>query len=174
MTPSALLNFTGGNIFVAGALNPVAPFLGGTLVGTRGVQDAYVLSLSAAGALNWSAEVGGSGVSMTGATQFALDGSGNMYLTGQTSGLLGGTQYGTHGNRDVYLVKTSSLGALTWVSQLGAGGSSQTLPVQFVQDASLNTFIVGQATRNLMGPLVGPSNFFDSFLIKVNSSGQMQ
>ncbi len=97
-----------GNVYVTGS---TSSNLGGTQYGGF---DAFVAKYDAAGALQWTRQLGttaddkGSGVS--------VDHLGNVYISGSTGGNLGGTHFGFD---DAFIAKYDATGALQWTRQLG-------------------------------------------------------
>ncbi len=170
-TPSPVIALSGGNLFLNGVLNGN---LGGLQFGTPGNQDAFLTSFTTAGTLNWMRQIGGGSISTTSFSQSFVDAGGNIFLVGETTGSLGGGSFGAHGNRDVFYLKVNSAGAMGWVSQLGAGGSSQTFGTQLLQDNAGNSFLLGHAQRLLIGSLNGPNNFENSYMLKINPAGELQ
>src|SRR5205085_12430677 len=86
-----------------------------------GTQDLLVRRYTAAGALDWSSYVGGSGTE--GGNSVALDSSGKVYVTGytQSTGLAttGAYQTTLSGTQDALVAQLSSDGsALGWLSYL--------------------------------------------------------
>jgi len=149
-----------GNAFVTGStsstnfptLNPFqAAFRGG-------YWDAFVTGLDSTGSnLVWSSYLGGSGDEF--GTGVAIDGTGNVYVTGVTRSLdfpvVNALQpaYGG-GDGDAYVAKIDSSGAL--LSSTFWGGSGNDVAAGIAVDAVGNIYIAGQTdSRNfpLMNPL---------------------
>ncbi len=93
----------------------------------------------------------------------AVDGSGNAYITGYTSGDLGGSNAGS---MDAFLTKIDSLGNEVWSSQIGSSGLDNSWSVAV--DGSGNSYISGYTDGNLGGSNAGS---YDAFLTKFDSSG---
>ncbi len=96
------------------------------------------------------------------------DSSGNIYVTGSTSGELDGN---THfGDRDIVLVKYNSSGTKQWTKQLGT--SSDEWGNGVTTDSSGNVYVTGMTD----GGLDGNTHFGDRdiFLVKYSSSGTKQ
>ena len=95
----------------------------------------------------------------------STDSSGNIYVTGSTSGGLDGN---THfGDRDIVLVKYNPSGTKQWTKQLGT--SSDEWGNGVTTDSSGNVYVTGMTD----GGLDGNTHFGDRdiFLVKYNSSG---
>lgn len=95
-----------GNVYIAGGTE-------GSLGGVQqGAGDAWVAKYSAAGALRWKRQLGTSEWDV--ANGVATDGNGNVNIAGETFGSIGGPN---QGDRDVWIAKYSSAGALRWKRQ---------------------------------------------------------
>lgn len=81
-----------------------------------GDADVVLVKYDAAGTLLWSTQFGTAGSDI--ANAIAVDGNGNVFLAGSTSGDLGGT--GNSGSFDSFLAKIDpATGTLVWVEQVG-------------------------------------------------------
>ena len=110
---------------------PFKAAFGGGTCGSATCPDAFVLKLNAAGsALVFSSYLGGSGIDL--GNGLALDGSGNIYLTGMTgstdftvknaqqSALAGGTCSGNP-CPDAFITRVDAAGALAFSTYFGGG-----------------------------------------------------
>jgi len=93
------------------------------------------------------------------------DSSGNIYVTGDTSGGLDGNT--SSGSIDIFLVKYNSSGTKQWTktSSVGIGNGVTT-------DSSGNIYVTGQTQGGLDGNT--NSGSYDIFLVKYDSSGTKQ
>ncbi|MHC4562050.1 MAG: SBBP repeat-containing protein [Planctomycetota bacterium] len=146
-----------GNVYVGGETQ-------GDLAGVgAGGADAFVAKYDSAGSLLWTRQLGtasadwGAGV--------AVDGAGNVYVSGGTQGDLGGANAG---GGDAFLAKYDSSGSLLWTQQLGTddGDCSFSVAVSNVGDA----FITGYTYGNLSETNLGKK---DVFLAKYGSTGDL-
>ncbi len=153
-----------GAYFVTGS---TSAYLGGTQTGSHGTNDVFLAKFTS-GALSWANQLGVSSGTTKGAA-LAQDGAGNFYMTGYTTGSLGGTQYGTHGSEDLYLTKYNAAGAFQWVVQLGASGAN-TVGSELAMDGS-NILVVGYTTGNLGGIQDGYHGTQDLVLASFSSNG---
>jgi hypothetical protein len=151
------------NIYVTGRT-------GGALDGNTSFgydSDIFLLKYSPNGTKHWTKQLGTS--SGDNAFGVATDSSGNVYVTGETSGGLDGSNAGS---TDIFLVKYNSSGTKQWTKQLGT--SSVDWSEGVVTDSSGNVYVTGYT----QGPLDGNSNAGvgepDIFLVKYNSSGTKQ
>jgi uncharacterized protein (TIGR03437 family) len=111
--------------------NPFKSSFGGGTCGSSNCPDAFVVKLDATGsALAFSSYLGGSGLDL--GNGLALDGSGNIYLTGMTGStnftvknaqqpaLAGGT-CGSNPCTDAFITKVDASGALVFSTYFGGG-----------------------------------------------------
>ena len=118
--------------------------------------DAYLVKLNATGNLMWSKTYGGSSLEIGSAVQQTTDGG--FILTGQID------SYGA-GAGDFYLIKTDSIGNVTWTKAYGIPGTEAGVSLSQTTDGG---YIIGGTSENTLGPL-GP----DMCLIKTNSVGDI-
>ena len=97
-----------GNVYISG-------YTYGSLGGPNaGSDDAFVSKYDAAGTLQWTRQLGTSAIDRS--YGVSADGLGNVYISGYTSGSLGGPNAG--GN-DAFVSKYDAAGTLQWTRQLG-------------------------------------------------------
>ena len=177
---------TNGNCCVVGYFSsPTIAFGSFTLtnVATDGSSDMFVTKYDTSGNVLWARSAGGPGFDIANAV--AVDGSGNVYITGQFDGTnfnLSGTtltNLGPSGTSDMFLAKYNSAGALQWVKQAGGNDSE----VAFLAaDGPGNTYLagyfvsgvlnfVGAGTSLTNSSLDGSESFF---VAKYNSAGALQ
>lgn len=165
------LNLTGTSVTVAGYLSGN---IGGLQIGTAGNQDVFISQFSSAGTHAWTRQMGGGDVSTSTPSFLLVDSGNNAFVAGSTSGLIGGTLAGGRGITDAFTIKLNASGNSIWKLQLGGGGTSETFCSQISQDADNNTFMMGRSKRLLIGSLIGPNNFENSYFAKISSLGQLQ
>ena len=187
-----------GNAYLAGATTSAnfpthgayqTDFGGGDSDPANGIYpyDAFVAKLNpTATALTFSTYLGGSGTDS--ATGLALDGSGNVYVTGNTNGAgesstipfpTTGSAFQsiyTGGSSTIFVTKFDPNGASLLYSTFLGGGAE--LGGSIAVDSSGNAFVTGAADGNI--PIIpgaaqphyggGP---FDAFVTKLNPSGSV-
>ena len=139
-----------GNVYISG-------YTDGSLGGTNaGEDDAFLTKYDEGGTLQWTRQLGTSryddsfGVS--------ADGLGNIYISGSTTGSLGGPNAGDF---DAFLTKYDAGGTLQWSRQLGSNRGDFSIDVS--ADDLGNVYITGITNGNLGGPNAGSG---DAFLTK--------
>lgn len=170
-----------GNAFVAGYTNSIAfPTTTGAYdTSHNGSYDAFVTQLNAAGSgLVYSTFLGGSG--SDGGNSIAVDGSGNAYVTGNTSSTGFPTTAGAfdtshNGGQDVFVTKLNAAGsALLYSTFIGGGLNEEARGIEI--DSAGNAFITG-GTESTGFPITGgafdPTHNGESdvFFTKLNPTG---
>ena len=150
-----------GNVYITG-------YTQGGLDGntSAGNKDIFLMKYDSAGTKQWTKQLGTSGVDI--AYGVAVDGGGNVYITGETNGGLDGNT--NTGEYDVFLVMYDSLGTKQWTRQFGSSYSDIGRGVAV--DGSGNIYITGETVGGLDGNTNAGS--YDMFLVKYNSSGAKQ
>jgi hypothetical protein len=166
----------GGNVYCAG-------YTSGSLgEANGGTYDAFVMKLNSSGQVQWITQLGavtavpgGDTSQIDICTGVAVDGSGNVYCAGTTSGSLGEANGGSN---DAFMMKLNSAGVVQWITQIGAvtavpGGDTSKYDYcsGVAVDSSGNVYCAGYTSGSL-GEANGGSN--DAFVMKLNSSGAVQ
>ena len=150
-----------GNIFVTGQT------WGGLDGNTNsGGTDMFLVKYNSTGTKQWTKQLGTS--SLDYGNGITSDSSGNIYVTGITSGGLDGNTI--YGKNDIFLVKYNSSGTKQWTKQLGTSISEWGQDV--TSDSSGNIYVTGGTEGGLDGNT--NSGYYDIFLVKYNSSGTKQ
>jgi len=92
------------------------------------------------------------------ATAIAVDGSGNVYVTGLSSSLPFGVDY--------FTAKYNTAGAAVWTARYNGTGNSDDLAFGIAVDASGNVYVTGRS--------LGQGTGWDAATIKYNASGAQQ
>ncbi len=150
-----------GNVYVTGGT-------GGGLDNntSAGSNDLFVVKYNSSGTKQWTKQLGTSGDDY--ARGVATDSSGNVYVTGYTSGGLDNNT--SAGGSDLFVVKYNSSGTKQWTKQLGT--SSGDIAYGVATDSSGNVYVTGSTYGGLDGNT--NSGQQDMFLVKYNSSGTKQ
>jgi len=159
-----------GNIYVTG-------FTEGGLDGntSSGGNDMFLVKYNSSGIKQWTKQLGTS--SLDYGNGVTSDSSGNIYVTGITSGGLDGNTI--YGKNDIFLVKYNSSGTKQWTKQLGTSSSDSGIGV--TTDSSGNIYVTGYTKGGLDGNANSGgircyirASCKDIFLVKYNSSGIKQ
>lgn len=129
---------TGGNLYVTGWFAGSAPF-GATTLSSGGNADVFVAKLDAAGNWLWAVRAGGGGSDA--ALGIGVDGSGNVYVTGQAgaNAAFGATVL-TGG---MFVAKLDGSGNWLWATQ--ATGTAPVLESTTLSvDGSGNAYVTGR------------------------------
>ena len=88
---------------------------------STGVKDAWIAKLSTDKELNWIKQFGSSESESYG-MDLAVDGSGNVYAVGYTTGVMIGTTdvSNSESSEDIWIAKYNSDGERQWIEQLGS------------------------------------------------------
>jgi hypothetical protein len=153
-----------GNVIVGGNSetgwdSPLQPYAGGIA--------AFIAKLDSNGTLTWNTFLGG-GLNDS-VEALALDGGGNIYVTGNSASTWG-APVNAHSElgENALAAKLDSSGTLIWNTFLG-GGTDTAEGVAV--DASGNVFVSGFGTDEWGSPTRAFSGFFDAFAAKLDSSG---
>jgi len=146
------------NVYVAGST-------GGTLPGqtSAGLRDAFVRKYDGSGNEIWTRQFGTSGGD--GAGGITIDGSGNIYVVGNTEGAFPGQL--SSGGYDAFVRKYDGSGNEIWTRQFGTSGDEGVQDIAI--DGSSNVYVAGYTWGVFPGQvnLGGP----DAFVRKYDGSG---
>ena len=172
-----------GNAYVIGAASSTDfPTTSGAYdTSHNGSTDVFITKLNSSGsAILYSTFLGGTDVE--GGTAIAVDGSGNVYGTGQTRSSdfpTTGGAYDTsyNGNDDVFITKLNSSGsALLYSTFLGATAADDAYGI--ATDGSGNAYVTGATTSSGFPTTSGAwdttyNGAGDAFVTKLSSSGDV-
>lgn len=160
----AVTTDTAGNIYVTG-------FTDGNLGGQTltGIRDLFLTKYDNSGRLIWTRLLGVAAVDSWG-FGIRVDGSGNIFLTGGTSGNLDG-QVKTGTPYDVHLIKYDAGGNRQWTRLLGVAAVA-TEGFGLTLDQAGNAYITGYTDGNLDGQVRTGTR--DQFIVKYDTNGNRQ
>ncbi len=163
---------TNGNLYVVGEFTGIATF-GTTNLSTSAARDAFVAKFDANGNVLWVRQGGGTGYN--GAYRVALDGSGNVLVSGyfDTSAAFGAAHVTAVGGRDMFVAKYDGSGNLLWIRTGGSSGNDYAhgLGVDAAGNVYATGFIEGNATFS--GSALTCSGARDIYLVKYDSAGNL-
>jgi len=134
-------------------------YVTGWSYGSGGINYDYcTIKYNSSGIQQWVARYNGPGNGYDYAHSIAVDGSGNVYVTGYSDG--GGTSY------DYCTIKYNSSGVQQWVARYNGPGNGSDYAYSLVLDGSGNVYVTGYSTGNGANA--------DYCTIKYNSAGVQQ
>ena len=168
----------GSNIYVVG---DTSGDLGNT---NQGGRDVYLAKYDSNGNQLWIQQFGSSALDLSyGVT---IDSAGNIYISGQTLGDLGGPNNNTGQNflnsreakqstlvptTDSFVAKFDSDGNQLWIEKFGTAELDDFYNIAIDTDSKGNVFAGGPTTSDFEGEHAG---LYDSWLVKVNNNGQLE
>jgi hypothetical protein len=162
-----------GSVYVTGRFVGTGIF-GTTSINLSGGNDIFVAKYSTAGVLQWVQAAGGTGNDF--GKDIAVDGSGNVYVTGNYSGTatFGTTSETSDGSLDIFIAKYGPMGSLSWV--LSVGGASADYAEGIAVDAFGSVYTTGSysGTATFGVQSRTSSAFEDIFVVKYNTAGSLQ
>jgi hypothetical protein len=155
-----------GMIYVAGYSHgawgsPVREYTNGS--------DMFAAKLTSSGALVWHTFLGGDGEEF--GDGIAVDGSGNIYVTGTSTAAWGSPVRPYSGGAEGFVVKLNSSGDLAWNTFLGGSGYDETDAVAV--DGSGNTYATGTSMASWGSPLRAYTDGNEAYAAKVSASGAL-
>lgn len=178
-----------GNVYMSGHTTSN----NGTSIATSGSHqsvyggsgDAFLVKFNASGTRQWATYYGGSAGELS--YSCATDGSGNVYMSGNSNSNTGTViaTTGSHqdtwvGNADAFLVKFDSLGIRQWGTYYGGAGGE--IATYCTTDALGNVYMSGYTNSNT-GTSIATSGshqdtngggLYDAFLVKFSTNGVRQ
>jgi hypothetical protein len=154
----------GGNVYVTGGScatwgSPMRAYSGGC--------DAFVARFDSAGSLTWSTFLGGAGFDY--GRGIAVDGSGSVYVTGDSTATWGSPVRPYTSSYDAFATQlNSSTGTLTWNTFLG--GTATDYACGIVVDGS-NVYVTGFSNASWGSPVRAYTGGWDAFAAKLGASG---
>jgi len=133
-------------------------YVTGYSMGSGTDYDYATVKYNSAGVQQWASRYNGPGNGWDGASSVAVDGLGNVYVTGYSMGI--GTDY------DYATVKYNSSGVQQWASRYNGPGNDWDGASSIAVDGSGNVYVTGKSK--------GIGTHYDIATIKYNSSGVQQ
>lgn len=123
-----------------------------------GGQDGFIRKYDSNGNEIWTRQFGTTGNDSVWGV--ATDSSGNVYVVGDTTGVLPGQT--ASGSGDIFLIKYNPAGSVVWTRQFGSSGADSGKAVAV--DISDNVYVAGT-----LGIVL--SNYYEAFVRKYSSAG---
>jgi len=140
----------------------------GDITGNHGQLDGLIIKLDALGAVQWKKAYGGPGGDIARSIQQTPDGG--YIFVGSTDFQNGGVTPNFAGS-DYWVVKLSPLGNIEWQKAFGGNGIDDATSIQLTTDGGY--IVAGQSNSN-NGHITGNHGNYDFWVVKLNSSGNMQ
>ena len=153
-----------GSVYATGFTRGVLD--GHTSISCGACEDFIVVKYDSSGTKQWTKQLGTSSTDY--ATGIATDSSGNVYVTGSTSGGLDGNT--SAGSSDLFVVKYDSSGTKQWTRQLGSYSSDVANGI--ATDSGGNVYVTGYTSGGLDGNTSAGSA--DLFIVKYDTNGNKQ
>ena len=164
-----------GNVYVTGKVQSIDFPEVNSAQGFQGGEDAFVAKLDSTGALVYSTYIGGSSDDV--AYGIAVDGSGNIHITGTTISNDFPTDNAIQGDQlswDAFVVKLDTSGDLVYSTYLG--GNSYDFGNKIAVDKLGNAYVAG-STESTDFPTENAGQYDqprkDAFVTKLDSSGSL-
>jgi hypothetical protein len=137
----------------------------GDVIGNHGYSDAWVVKLSAIGAMEWQKALGGTSYDWATSIQNTSDGG---YIVAGYTASTDGDVTGNHGSNDAWVVKLGTTGAMEWQKTLGGTGDDFANCIQPTTDSG---YIVAGNTQSTDGEVIGNHGGVDAWVVKLGATG---
>jgi len=149
-----------GNLYATGRSgagwgSPINSHAGGTAL--------FVVKLDSSGVLQWHTFLGSSNYGWEGSV--AADGSGNLYVIGDSESGWGSPINSHAGNSDAFVAKLDTSGVLQWHTFLGSGSNDHGRSVAV--DGSGNLYAAGDSNAGWGSPINAYAGRGDAFVTKI-------
>ncbi len=157
-----------GNLYIVGSSaetwgSPVNEHAGGDF-------DAFAVKLDSNGVLEWNTFLGSS--SDDGGKSIALDGNGDVYITGFSNATWGSPLIIYAGGYDAFTAKLNNSGVLQWNTFMGSSGTDYGESIAV--SSSDNVYIAGTSSGTWGSPVMAFEGSVEVFAVKLNNSGVLQ
>lgn len=140
----------------------------GDVSGNHGLDDYWIVKISAIGSIQWEKSFGGSGYDQPYSIARCFDGG--YIVVGYTQSNDGDVS-ANHGLQDCWVIKLSPSGVLQWQKSLGSSGADYGFSIQQTSDTG---YIVAGYTGSNDGDVTGIHGFGDYWIVKLSSSGALE
>lgn len=147
-----------GSVFISG-------YTDGSLTGPMSFTslDPFISKFDSAGNHEWTRQIGTSSIDIS--VSAAVDGRGNVFITGNTDGSLGGPSAGLS---DAFVMKFNDRGTLEWTRQIGTNSNEYSNGIS--ADSLGHVYITGTTRGNIGGQNFGSD---DVFVSKLDGAGNL-
>ena len=168
-----------GNVYVAGYTSSNLDFGNGKVLTIDGGTDFFLVKYNSGGVAQWVGEsISGSGNSTDQVRGVALDGSGNVFISGLTASALNvgnGQTITNDGQQDPFIVKYNSSGVAQWIRTCTTC-ATQSWSQSVAADSSGNSYMVGWTNGDMDFGVDAITNDggYEFFLVKYDPNGNPQ
>ena len=159
-----------GGAFVTGCFNNKAVF-GSTMLVSQGLMDAFVMHVTASGAIDWAVQAGGASFDLP--NGIAYDGVGGAFATGYFSNKasFGITSLTSRGSSDAFVMHVTASGAIDWAVQ--AGGTDTDQGNGIASDGAGGALVTGYFTGTALFDTTSLTTrgLADAFVMHVTAAG---
>lgn len=135
--------------------------------GSSSSLDMWMAKLDGNGALEWENALGGTGLDAAFSVQQTADGG---YIMAGFTQSGDGDVTGSHGSRDIWVVKLSENGSPEWTKALGGSGDDGDLFMELQQTAD-GGYIIASSTQSNDGDVSGSHGGSDMWIVKLGPDG---
>ncbi|MBU6340499.1 MAG: T9SS type A sorting domain-containing protein [Bacteroidetes bacterium] len=140
----------------------------GDLSSNKGIQDFWIVKISATGNLQWQKSLGGNSYDWAFAIQNLNDG--NIAVAGSSFSNTGDVT-GNHGGSDFWVVKLSPNGELIWQKSIGGSDSDEAYALLASPD---NGMVVAGYAASSNGDLNNNKGGWDFWIAKLDANGNLK
>ena len=140
----------------------------GDVQGNMGGYDYWIVKLTSSGEINWQKSLGGSSLEYATHIKQTTDGG---YIIAGRSNSNDGDVSGNHGSSDYWIVKLTSSGEINWQKSLGGSGYEEARSIQPTTDGG---YIIAGSSSSNDGDVSGNHGGDDFWIVKINSSGEIE
>jgi len=139
----------------------------GDVTGNHGNDDYWIVKLTSTGVISWQKSLGGSGYDVAVSVQQTSDGG---YIVGGYSLSNDGDVTGNHGGNDLWVIKLTSTGVISWQKSLGGSNAETSFYNSIRQTSDDGYVIIGESSSN-DGDVTGNNGNKDVWVVKLTSTG---
>ena len=140
----------------------------GDVSGNHGSSDCWAVKLNSLGDIQWQKALGGTGED--GGSEIIQTSDGGYIVAGGTKSNDGNVS-GNHGNYDAWIIKLTSIGVIQWQKTLGGSNSEYVSSIKQTLDGG---YIIAGYSNSNDGDVNGNHGDYDTWIVKINSSGEIQ
>ena len=139
----------------------------GDVTGYHGNTDAWVVKISATGAIIWQKSLGGSNLDEIYSIRQTID---SGYILAGITNSNDGDVSGNHGLYDCWVVKLNAAGAIQWQKSLGGSATERAFSGQQTADSC---YIIAGGTASNDGDVSGNHGADDYWVAKLSATGSL-